>query len=261
MDRATILRRVRRAPPPRRRCRGCPSRCRVACPRGPVAVGWVAWAMPRGGLRARRGMRTTCCACATARRPVAVGMSIATLARMTSPHLAVDTADEILSRRRAADLLVLDQVRLKAWDRLLFVECGDGSIAEEASRRALRAYACGLDRSPAHVALARQLREVPAKLEFKTWDGRRLPCPERGFDRVVATLALAGAQDPRPCFKRCAESCGRQARCTCSTPFRPTPSSGGPSRRRDLQKFGSWPVPTARRPSWFRPAERGERVD
>ena len=113
-----------------------------------------------------------------------------------SSHLAVHATHEILSRRRALQLLVLDQVRIEAWDRLLFVECGDGCVAEEAWRRAPRAYACGLDMWPAHVKLARQLREVPGKLEFKTWDGRRLPLADWGFDRVVATFALTQFQDP-----------------------------------------------------------------
>jgi ubiquinone/menaquinone biosynthesis C-methylase UbiE len=113
---------------------------------------------------------------------------------MSSHNLTVDTVNEV-GGRRGLDLLVLDRVRIQAWDRVLFVECGDGWIVEEAWRRVPRAYAYGLDNSPAHVELARQLREVPGKLEFKTWDGRRLPCPERGFDRVVATLVFAGALD------------------------------------------------------------------
>jgi ubiquinone/menaquinone biosynthesis C-methylase UbiE len=114
---------------------------------------------------------------------------------MSSHHLAVESVDQV-GGRRALDLLVLDRVRIEAWDRILFVECGDGWIVEEAWRRAPRAYACGLDISSTHIELARRLREVPGKVEFKTWDGQRLPCPERGFDRIVARLALAQSRDP-----------------------------------------------------------------
>jgi len=77
-------------------------------------------------------------------------------------------------------------MRLQAWDRILFVECGDGWIAEECWRRAARAYVFGVDRSSRQVAAARQLRQVPGKLEFDTWDGSRLPVPDSGFDRVMA---------------------------------------------------------------------------
>ncbi|HEY6156198.1 MAG TPA: class I SAM-dependent methyltransferase [Gemmatimonadales bacterium] len=91
--------------------------------------------------------------------------------------------------RRAQDLFVLDRVKIQAWDRILFVQCGDGWIVEEAWRRAMRAYVCGLDTSDADIALATQLREVPGKVEFKTWDGQRLPVADRAFDRVVAILA------------------------------------------------------------------------
>lgn len=98
--------------------------------------------------------------------------------------------------RRALDLVVLDVVKIQAWERLLFVGCGDGWIVEEAWRRALRAYACGLDRSPALVARAAELRGVPGKLEFGTWDGARLPCADGSFDRVVATFTLQPPGDP-----------------------------------------------------------------
>src|ERR1051325_2443407 len=100
--------------------------------------------------------------------------------------------------RRAQDLFVLDRVKIQAWDRILFVQCGDGWIVEEAWRRAMRAYVCGLDTSDADIALATQLREVPGKVEFKTWDGQRLPVADRamrayvcGLDTSDADIALA----------------------------------------------------------------------
>jgi len=97
--------------------------------------------------------------------------------------------------RRDLDLLVLDVATLQAWERLLFVGCGDGWIAEEAWRRVLRGYACGLDRSPALVARATELRAVPGRLEFATWDGSRLPCADSSFHRVFSTFALGPSTD------------------------------------------------------------------
>jgi SAM-dependent methyltransferase len=92
---------------------------------------------------------------------------------------------------------VLDRVTIQAWDRILFVECGDGWIAEEAWRRAVRAYVCGLDTSVDEVERAKQLREVRGKLDFMPWDGRTLPVPDAGFNRVVALFA-----PPPPCATR-----------------------------------------------------------
>ena len=108
---------------------------------------------------------------------------------LRSGDLTLDMVGPVAGRR-ALDLLVLDQLRIEAWHRLLFLECGDGWIVEEAWRRAPRAYACGLDRSQAHVELATRLREVPGRLEFRTWDGWRLPLPDRGFDHVMASFPL-----------------------------------------------------------------------
>src|SRR5256885_6860805 len=127
-----------------------------------------------------------------ARLTVALGTGIATPRSMTANPLALAPVD--VGARRAMDLLVLDRVKIQAWDRILFVQCGDGWIVEEAWRRAVRAYICGLDMSGVDVALARQLREVPGKLEFKTWDGQSLPVPDRAFDRVVAILAPGQVQ-------------------------------------------------------------------
>jgi len=93
--------------------------------------------------------------------------------------------------RRVWDLLILDHLRLKAWDRILFVECGDGWIVEEAWRRAGRAHVYGLDMSGDDVALAKRIREVPGKVEFETWDGRALPVPAGSFDRAVAIVVAS----------------------------------------------------------------------
>ncbi len=112
---------------------------------------------------------------------------------VSHPSVVLDPTGE---PRRDWDLRLLDVARVRAWERLLFVQCGDGWIVEEAWRRLLKGVACGLDTSPAHVARATQLRGVPGKLEFKTWDGARLPCPSQSFHRVLSTFALEGCRDP-----------------------------------------------------------------
>ena len=98
-------------------------------------------------------------------------MGIATPWGMSHDHLSVVQTD--LDARRPLELFVLDHVKIQAWDRILFVQCGDG----------------GLDTSGADVALAKQLREVAGKVEFATWDGRSLPVSAGAFDRVIAFLA------------------------------------------------------------------------
>ena len=106
---------------------------------------------------------------------------------------ALDPADQL---RRDWELLLLDLAHLRAWERLLFVQCGDGWIVEEAWRRVLKGFACGLDTSPGHVASASELRGVPGKLEFGSWGGTRLPCPSQSFDRVFSTFALERCAAP-----------------------------------------------------------------
>ena|SRR4029077_8541598 len=112
---------------------------------------------------------------------------------MSAQPLSVDTD---AGARRTLSSFVLDRVRMQAWDRILFVQCDDGWIVEEAWRRAQRAYVCGLEMSPALVEYARQMREVPGKVEFKTWDGHDLPEPDRPFDRVVVSVAAGEPHDP-----------------------------------------------------------------
>jgi SAM-dependent methyltransferase len=96
---------------------------------------------------------------------------------------------------REHELRLLNAVHIHAFERLLFVGCGDGWLAEEAWRRGLRAYVCGLEASPALVAHATELRGLPGKLEFKIWDERRLPLPSGSFDRVFGICTLQRAPD------------------------------------------------------------------
>jgi len=126
----------------------------------------------------------------------APGTTVAASPSVTLPRLRSDSAAERERLQRSRSLLLLDQARIQAWQRLLFVECGDGWIVEEAWRRARRGYACGVDRSAALVARATALRGVPGALEFKTWDGSRLPCPSGFFQGVMSTLALDRCADP-----------------------------------------------------------------
>jgi len=96
---------------------------------------------------------------------------------------------------RERDLRLLDAVRIKAFERLLFLGCGDGWIAEEAWRRGVRVYVCGLDSSPDLIAHATALRGLPGKVDFRTWDERRIPFPNASFDRVFGIFTLQRAHD------------------------------------------------------------------
>jgi len=82
----------------------------------------------------------------------------------------------------------VDALPLRGGDRLLFLECDDGWVAEEAWRRMAKGYVCGVDRSAGLVARATRLRSVPGRLEFRTWDGHHLALPDGCFDRVVSRL-------------------------------------------------------------------------
>ena len=115
---------------------------------------------------------------------------------MTLPRLRSDPAAEREHLQRARGLVLLDHGKIRAWERLLFVECGDGWIVEEAWRRARRGYACGVDRSAALVARATALRAVPGALEFNTWDGSQLPYPSGFFQHVMSTFTMDRSGDP-----------------------------------------------------------------
>jgi len=78
---------------------------------------------------------------------------------------------------------------------MLFVQCGDGWIAEEAWRRMLRGFAYGVDTSPDQVHQATMLRGVPGRVEFSCWDGARLPCANQSFHRAFSTFALERCPD------------------------------------------------------------------
>jgi ubiquinone/menaquinone biosynthesis C-methylase UbiE len=97
--------------------------------------------------------------------------------------------------RREVDLLLLEQIRIEAFTRLLFVECGDGWIAEEAWRRSRHGYACGVDSRPELIARAEALRSVPGMLDFGIWDSQRLAWPNGSFHAVISTFALERTPD------------------------------------------------------------------
>jgi len=105
-------------------------------------------------------------------------------------------AGEALGRQRALDLRVLEQVRITAWDRLLFVECGDGWLVEEAWRRLGKGCAWGLSTSPQLIDLAVRLRSVPGRVEFKRWDGERFPVASESFDRVISCVPAGCYPEP-----------------------------------------------------------------
>src|SRR5256886_1301208 len=122
--------------------------------------------------------------------------ALRTSSDVSSHQLSVAGPKEALGRRRAVDLRVLEQVTIKAWDRLLFVECGDGWLVEEAWRRLGKGCVCGLSTSRPLVDLAVRLRGVPGGVEFKWWDGERFPFPNGSFDRVMSCVPSACYVEP-----------------------------------------------------------------
>jgi SAM-dependent methyltransferase len=116
--------------------------------------------------------------------------------RPKSRGLAVGADRAAPSGRHVVDSLVLDQVRVAAWDRLLFVECGDGWMVEEAWRRMGKGRVCGLSTSPQMVELAAQLRGIPGRIEFEPWGGERFPLPDQSFDGVISCVPLVRYRQP-----------------------------------------------------------------
>ncbi|HEV8509916.1 MAG TPA: class I SAM-dependent methyltransferase [Gemmatimonadales bacterium] len=102
----------------------------------------------------------------------------------------------VQSAARSFELLFLDQIRIDGWDQVLFLECGDGWVAEEAWRRMGKGYVCGLSVSLQDVDAAVRLRGVPGRLEFKTWSGEGLPLPDRSFDRVIVCVPWSTFREP-----------------------------------------------------------------
>jgi ubiquinone/menaquinone biosynthesis C-methylase UbiE len=86
--------------------------------------------------------------------------------------------------------LLLDQVPFRAWNRVLYVESGDGWPAEEAWRRMGRGYVCGVDASSTMTDLARRLRGVEGRLEFKRWDVGTIAFPDEWFDTIITSFAF-----------------------------------------------------------------------
>lgn len=131
----------------------------------------------------------------------APGTTVAPPVRVTLPRHCPDATSARERLQRSRSLLLLDQARIQAWQPLLFVECGDGWIVEEAWRRARRGYACGVDTSAALVARATALRGVTGALEFQTWDGSRLPCASGSFQFVMSTLSVHQLANPADVFR------------------------------------------------------------
>jgi len=129
-------------------------------------------------------------------RAIAAGTCIATPCSVSVPLLSTDTTLERERPLGTVGLWLLDQVRMEAWDRVLFVECGDGWLVEEAWRRMRKGRVVGLSTSPWLVDLAVQLRGVPGLVEFSTWGGERFPLPDRSFDRVISCASLGRYREP-----------------------------------------------------------------
>jgi ubiquinone/menaquinone biosynthesis C-methylase UbiE len=120
-------------------------------------------------------------------------------------------ADEIAARNAYLDLL-----DITAGERALDVGCGSGAVTREIARRVgSRGVAVGLDRSPALLAVARELAKDAGfgdRVEFREGDARRLPFPDGSFDAVVCVTALShipNGEAAIPEFVRVLRSGGR----------------------------------------------------
>ena len=91
---------------------------------------------------------------------------------------------------------LLDLARVRAWDRVLVVQSRGGWVSEEALRRLIRGYVCGLDVSAQETKKATRLRGINGKLEFRAWDGRRIPFPDDSFDCVLSSFAFDRFPEP-----------------------------------------------------------------
>lgn len=91
---------------------------------------------------------------------------------------------------------LLDEVPLRAWSKVLVVDCRDGWGAEEAWRRLGRGYVCGVDPSSEMTAMAQRLRAVEGQLEFKVWGGGELPFTDAHFDLALWAYGLHRRPDP-----------------------------------------------------------------
>jgi len=125
-----------------------------------------------------------------------LGTRVAASRSVALPLLGFDAAAEPRDSRHTLELLLLDQVRIEGWDRVLFIECGDGWVVEEACRRMGKGYVCGLSLSPQLVAVAVQLRGVPGRIEFDTWSGEQLPLSDGSFDRVIVCAPWDAYKQP-----------------------------------------------------------------
>lgn len=130
------------------------------------------------------------------RRHVPVGTSHALGARAAARLTSEGTGFATWGGQRLLDLRVLEHVRIQAWDRLLFIESGDGWLVEEAWRHLGKGYVCGLCASPELVDLAVRLRGVRGRVEFKVWDAERFPLADQSFDRVISCVPCRCYPEP-----------------------------------------------------------------
>jgi ubiquinone/menaquinone biosynthesis C-methylase UbiE len=115
----------------------------------------------------------------------------------TQDQYSIDVAGPGVSHARALDIHVLDQVQHWGWDEMLFVECGDGWVAEEAwRRRRTRGHVVAVDMSCGAIERARELRGVAGQVEFGTWNGYRLYQDDGKFDQIISRFALQRSSDP-----------------------------------------------------------------
>ena len=92
--------------------------------------------------------------------------------------------------------------------RIVEIGCGDGALLAELSARGFADELSGYDISQAAVALARQ-RPIARLGALDTFDGRRLPVPDRAFDLAILSHVLEHVDDPRALLAEAARSAAR----------------------------------------------------
>jgi SAM-dependent methyltransferase len=123
---------------------------------------------------------------------------------LTDPAEVRELAERLEQRAQSPDEIAvraayLELLGLEPGTRVLDVGCGTGAVARDAARRvAPGGLVVALDRSPALLAVARELAErggLAPLIRFQRGDARALPFADGEFDVAVAATVLSHVPD------------------------------------------------------------------